>query len=222
MDINKVPGEFSSARQRSQHSDFSLPSSSQLGNHQYKVPPPSHQGIKDNYKNSYNSMRNSGYPIRSQWPQCVDVGPDWAQEFPNMVAGSGTWPLPPTTSAPPSSAPANVYAQSSSSQAASNTSPVQPDKVTTQYDAKGRELAPCGSLKRQKAPPPPDNPPFPIKPENVPLIEKWFLETYEASAFNTCTHQPLPLMTGLPPLRIHTKPDVIPVAIHKPSTIPDH
>ena len=90
------------------------------------------------------------------------------------------------------------------------------------YDANGRELAPCGCLKRVQAPPPPEKPPFPVTPENVPLIEKWFKDIYAASAFNTCSHQPLPLMSGLPPLRIHVKPDATPVAIHKPATIPAH
>ena len=53
-------------------------------------------------------------------------------------------------------------------------------------------------------------------------MQQWFLDTYAASSFNVCTHQPLPLMTGLPPMRIHLKEGVSPVAIHKPSTIPAH
>ena len=86
----------------------------------------------------------------------------------------------------------------------------------------GRELAPCGCLKRVPPPPPPSQPPYPMTPENIPRIEKWILHTYAASAFNTCSHQPLPKMSGLPPLRIHVKDDIKPTAIHKPSTIPAH
>jgi hypothetical protein len=91
-----------------------------------------------------------------------------------------------------------------------------------QLDSEGRKLAPCGCLERTKPPPPPNEPPFTITPQNVGMIKDWFLKTYESSAFNTCPHQPLPLMSGLPPLRIHVKPDAEPVAVHKPSTIPAH
>ena len=63
---------------------------------------------------------------------------------------------------------------------------------------------------------------MPLTPENVPKIEQWILDLYASSAFNNCEHQPLPKMTGLPPLRIHPKESAEPVAIHKPSTIPAH
>ena len=118
----------------------------------------------------------------------------------------------------------NLYAQSTtpSTTVHLRTTPSGSPKVLIQYDAKGRELAPCGCLKRAPAPPPPDTPPCPITPENIPIIEKWFLEAYAASGFNTCSHQPLPLMAGLLLIRIHVKPNATPVAIHRPSTIPAH
>ena len=46
------------------------------------------------------------------------------------------------------------------------------------------------------------------------LATSWQLKTFLPWNF--------PKMTGLPPLRIHVKEDVTPVAIHKPSTIPVH
>ena len=89
-------------------------------------------------------------------------------------------------------------------------------------DAKGRLLAPCGCLLRTKPPPARSSPPFELNEASVERMERWFLEEYASSAFNNCPHQPLPLMSGLPPLRILLKDDAEPHAIHKPATIPVH
>ena len=91
-----------------------------------------------------------------------------------------------------------------------------------QLDEQGCELAVYGCLKRTPPPPPPTEPPCGIIPQNTDLIKKWFLNTYTSSSFNTCPHQPLPLMTCLPPLRILIKPGSDPVAKHRPATIPAH
>ena len=139
--------------------------------------------------------------------RCEDLGADWQHEFPNMGPGSGPWPLPPA----PTTTPSGTSPPTAKSQV-----------HHPQFDELGREKAACGCLKRLPPPPPTAVPPFPITPENVPKIEKWFLETYAASAFNVCPHQPLPLMSGLPPLRIHVKEGSDPVAVHRPSTIPAH
>ena len=93
-------------------------------------------------------------------------------------------------------------------------------KVTK--DNKGRILAPCGCLVRTMPPDPPPAPPFPITSSNTHLIQAWLLDYYASSAFNTCTHQPLPLMTGLPPLRLLLKEGSVPHAIHTPATVPAH
>ena len=95
-------------------------------------------------------------------------------------------------------------------------------KVKDTHDHQGRPLAPCGCLLRTPPPPPPQHPPFSLHEHNIQKVQDWILNRYEASAFNTCTHQTLPKMSGLPPLRIITKDNVEPVAIHKPSTIPVH
>ena len=124
---------------------------------------------------------------------CQDIGPDWGQEFPNLEPGSGSWPLQP---------------------------PQQPQ--VHKVDKKGRQLAQCGCLLRTLPPPPPEHPPFALTPENTHLVQEWLLDTYASSAFNTCPHQPLPLMTGLPPLRLIIKDNVEPVAVHRPSSIPAH
>ena len=52
--------------------------------------------------------------------------------------------------------------------------------------------------------------------------QEWMLDYYASSAFNNCPHQPLPLMSGMPPLKILVKEGATPYAIHKPATIPVH
>ena len=160
------------------------------------------QGYPNNFLNQDN-LSAAGHQqgmVAGQTVGCEDIGADWQQEFPSMQPWSGSWPLPPDPPPPPP--------------------PHSSQQVhTPKYDKLGRELAPCGCLKHLPPPPPTTVPPCAITPDNVHEIEKWFLNTYAASAFNVCPHQPLPLMTGLPP---HVKEDSDPVAIHRPSTIPAH
>ena len=77
-------------------------------------------------------------------------------------------------------------------------------------------------LERTPAPCRPEKIPFPPTKENIPKLEKWLLETFERSAFNTCTHQPLQSMTGVPMKAVQKKEGAdhpawyspIPVAFH--------
>ena len=55
---------------------------------------------------------------------------------------------------------------------------------------------PC--VTRTKTPDRPAKMPFAPTKENVPALEKWFLETFNSSGFNMCTNQLLPGMTGKP------------------------
>ena len=72
--------------------------------------------------------------------------------------------------------------------------------------------------------PPQDPPTLPCKPtpENLPILKDYILNRYAASAFNVCQKQPLPLMKGSPPLRLHVDPSARPVAVHTPAQIPLH
>merc|ERR1712059_70878 len=79
-----------------------------------------------------------------------------------------------------------------------------------------------GCLERTLAPDAPSEPPFRITERNVGDIQKWILEYYSSSAFNNCPHQPLPMMSGQPPLKILVKEGAEPHAIHKPATVPVH
>ena len=59
-------------------------------------------------------------------------------------------------------------------------------------------------------------------PSNVGEVDKlqqWLLDRYAASAFNVCTHQPLPKMSG-PKLKLIVDPTVTPVAKHVPALGP--
>ena len=158
------------------------------------------------YSNEPSNLLAAGHHLRDPGQvQMQDVGPEWHLEHPQYNQGSGSWPIQPSSLQEGSLKEVqggfpSVHVQN------------QPQQV--KFDSLWRELAPCGCLKRMPPPPPPSQPPFPLTPQNIPRIEKWMLETYAASAFNICTHQPLPKMTGLPPLRIHVKEDAVPVAVH--------
>ena len=81
--------------------------------------------------------------------------------------------------------------------------------------------ASCGCPKRSPAPPLPEQLPFEATEENIGRMKAWILEQYGASAFNQCTHVPLPMM-DCEPIRIHIKPDAKPVAAMTASTVPIH
>ena len=80
----------------------------------------------------------------------------------------------------------------------------------------------CNCPTRTLPPPVPSHCPFPPTLENVGRLENWIRDKYKASSFNTCQNQPLPLMSGTPPLELFINKDARPVACHKPSQIPIH
>ena len=75
----------------------------------------------------------------------------------------------------------------------------------------------------RRTPPPPKltEAPFPPTPENRSKIEAYLLQRYQASTFNTCEHQPLPMMDG-PPMRLMIDPNATPTAHHSPIPVPLH
>ena len=89
-------------------------------------------------------------------------------------------------------------------------------------DGRGRVLAPCGCLARTLPPEPPTSPPFPITEASTDKVQSWILDHYATSAFIMCHHQPLLLMSGIPPLRLLLKEGAEPKAIRKPATVPAH
>ncbi|GFR80773.1 enzymatic polyprotein, partial [Elysia marginata] len=80
---------------------------------------------------------------------------------------------------------------------------------------------PCSCLRRQLPPPPPKSLPFPATEENREKLQQYLVQYYKSSPFNTCDHQPLPLMEG-PPLELMVDPRAKPVAYHTPIPVPLH
>ena len=79
----------------------------------------------------------------------------------------------------------------------------------------------CNCPKRQKPPELPTKLPFPPAEENVQALKEFLLDYYMSSTFNTCEHQPLPMMEG-PPLKLMVDPLATPVAHHTSVPVPLH
>ena len=79
----------------------------------------------------------------------------------------------------------------------------------------------CDCPRRETPPPLPTSLPFPATTANREKLHHFILETYGSSTFNTCEHQPLPMMDG-PPLHLMIDPDAKPVAHHTPVPVPIH
>ena len=79
----------------------------------------------------------------------------------------------------------------------------------------------CECPRRQLPPTPPKHLPFPATKDNCAKLQNYLLDYYKSSTFNTCQHQPLPMMSG-PPLRLMVDPDAKPVAYHTPVPVALH
>lgn len=82
-------------------------------------------------------------------------------------------------------------------------------------------LEECRCPKRSPPPPIPSELPFPAVKENREKLQNFLLDHYSTSTFNTCEHQPLPLMKG-PPMTLLVDPKAEPVAHQSPIPIPVH
>ena len=83
------------------------------------------------------------------------------------------------------------------------------------------QQAPCGCPRWRKPPCKLNEPPFPATEDNITSLQQWLLEYYKSSTFNSCGHQPLPLMDSIP-MRLMVDPDAEPVAHHTPIPVPLH
>ena len=79
----------------------------------------------------------------------------------------------------------------------------------------------CGCPKRQAPPDRPSKLPFLCVAENNSKMRDWLLEKFSASTFNTCPHQPLPMMDG-PPIDIHLDDSAMPRTCYTAAPIPVH
>ena len=87
-------------------------------------------------------------------------------------------------------------------------------------NAVDEKVADCGCLRRTIAPDPPGLP-LAATELNRQALRQYLLDHYASSTFNTCEHQPLPLMHG-PPLELHVDPAAKPFAVHTPASVPIH
>lgn len=83
------------------------------------------------------------------------------------------------------------------------------------------EKAPCGCPLRKPCPPLLDKLPLPADNDHRAELEEWIKQHFASSAFNTCTHQKMPEMTG-EPLKINFKDDHLPTAVHKAINVAHH
>ena len=79
----------------------------------------------------------------------------------------------------------------------------------------------CTCPRRTPPPPRPKEPPVPATEENREQLEKYLIQYYSSSTFNTCEHQPLPMMEG-PPMKLMIDPNAEPTAYHSPIPVPIH
>ena len=80
--------------------------------------------------------------------------------------------------------------------------------------------APCGCPTRS-SPPEIVTLPCQATEENKGRLKEFLISSFKSSTFNTCEHQPLPLMHG-PPLEFKMKEGAVPFAIYTPAKVPAH
>ena len=162
---------------------------------------------------------NLGFPLRSPAPlaQIRDKAAT-PQKVPLPTRSTGTSP-------PPTRAEQADAEQVTPCRPATHTLDTHtPPALTPQPAARPpsvNQQRPCSCPTRS---PPPDRPttlPFPATEGNRQKLEKYLLDLYSSSAFNTCEHQPLPMMSG-PPLSLKIDPNAAPKPCHTPITIPVH
>jgi hypothetical protein len=79
----------------------------------------------------------------------------------------------------------------------------------------------CNFPKRKIPPPLPTKLPYPSSEANLTKLKQFLMDYYKSSTFNTCDHQPLPLMDR-PPMRLMVDLDAEPLAHHTPVPVPIH
>ena len=79
------------------------------------------------------------------------------------------------------------------------------------------DTADCGCPVRE-LPPEPTTLPFEPTVENKEKMKQFLVEKYRASTFNTCQHQPLPMMQG-PKMELFVLKDACPHAVYQPAVV---
>ena len=100
-------------------------------------------------------------------------------------------------------------------------SPPQPIAAAATEAPNDHPARECNCPRRTKPPPIPSTLPYPATEENREKLKQHLLDHYSSSTFNTCEHQPLPMMTG-PSMRLMINPKATPTAHHSPIPVPLH
>ena len=79
----------------------------------------------------------------------------------------------------------------------------------------------CDCPERQPPPQRPTTIRFSPTEEKKDRLKQWLVDRYSSSTFNTCEHQPLPMM-DVPPLRLMVDKEATPSASHKAIPVPLH
>ena len=96
---------------------------------------------------------------------------------------------------------------------------LQTSRIDASAIVNGKVL--CGCPLRIMVPDKLANIPFPPIASNRDRLELWLWEHFKSSAFNTCPHQPLQMMTGRP-LDITFTQGAKPSVVHTPIPVPHH
>ena len=99
--------------------------------------------------------------------------------------------------------------------------PVESQQTTPSAIPESTLNSPCNCPCRQTPPQKPTQLPFPDTEANRQHLQTWLLNYYKSSTFNTCKHQHLPLMVGVP-IRLMVDANAEPVAHHTPIHVPLH
>ena len=151
---------------------------------------------------SSSTRDNRPSPNAAQISQTTPPAPP--AERPFKRAGGDAASAPSTTTMPPERGP-GVY----------------PPRTSDDTPLINQARRPCSCPTRSPHPPRPTGLPYPAIPENRARLEQHLLQTYASSSFNTCEHQPLPMMAG-PPLSLSIDPNAVPKPYHTPITVPIH
>ncbi|XP_066910175.1 uncharacterized protein [Clytia hemisphaerica] len=103
----------------------------------------------------------------------------------------------------------------------SSPDPTSEVSITSSRPPKSALTSNCDCPKRELQPAKPTKLPFPATEENRSKLQDWLISYYRSSTFNTCSHQPLP-MVDTKPLHLMIDPSATPKAYHTPVPVPLH
>ena len=96
-----------------------------------------------------------------------------------------------------------------------------PPSASDTYAPESTTSSQCTCPRRSAPPPKPTEIPFSATENSRMRLQQWLLDYYRTRTFNTCEHQPLPLMESVP-MRLMVDPNAEPIAHNTPIPVPHH